>query len=130
MKTTQQIAIQSIDLLHHWIADVFTTASANALEKLSEHFTEDFSMRTMNGSQLNYAQVMSFFRQQQGKKPSLTIEIESIEVITEHPDYVWIAYQERQFERSSTTLRGSIACIKINQDSWQWKYLQETPIPL
>lgn len=130
MKTTQQVAMQSIDLLHHWIADVFTIANTSALEKLSEHFTQDFSMRTMNGSLLNYEQVMSFFKRQQGQKPNLIIEIESMEVITEHTDYVWIAYQERQFELSTTTLRGSIACIKINQDGWQWKYLQETPMPL
>lgn len=129
MNNFSAIAQQSVFTLHDFIKEVFHQENSTSLAPLANSFADDFSMVTLTGKQLHRQQVIDFFSEQQGKRPSLLIEICNVQVLSQDMQHVWLCYQENQSSTEGDTQRLSTACIVIdNNGTWRWRYLQETAI--
>ncbi len=127
MPTMIDLAKNSVQAIHDTIAHVFTRKNAADLTAIQAAFHPDFQMVTITGQCVTLNTVLSMFTSKQGTRPTLRIEVSNIMVLAHHANTIWLQYQETHHEPSPMS-RIACACIEVNNDQWQWRYLHETPI--
>lgn len=118
----------TVDRIEKWFSG---TDSSDALyEKLIADFAADFTMITMGGTTLGYAELCRFFKTHSNAKPGLKITLDSMAIVYEGLDGAVITYQEIQEQPAhEPTKRFATAFLEKNQKmQMRWKHLHETSV--
>ncbi|MBI6547984.1 hypothetical protein [Xenorhabdus lircayensis] len=124
-------ARKSVIEVHQWIEDVFShhpQEDSEALKKLLNSFTSDFTMITITGQCVTLNQVKTMFSHNIGTRPGLKIEIDECEVITSNEECVVLRYREKHTKDGNTHCRWSVVSISFIDGYPRWCYLHETAI--
>lgn len=116
----------TVDRIEKWFSGA---DSSDALyEKLIADFAADFTMITMGGITLGYAELCRFLKTHSNAKPGLKITLDNMAIVYEGFDGAVITYQEIQEQPThEPTKRLATAFLEINQKKQiRWKHLQET----
>lgn len=99
-----------------------------ACASLLARFSNNFSMITTGGQQLDYQALAGFFAQATGSKPGLRIEVRDIVLLHESEQAVVLSYREAQaFNDGSANLRCATVLFERTMDGHLlWRHLQET----
>lgn len=114
------------DLIENWFNG---TDTANTIyEQLIADFSPDFTMITLGGKELDYANLCNFFKAQSGAKPALKITLQNMTTIYENNESAVITYQETQEQpQKSPHRRFSTVVLSKDLDGKPlWRHLHET----
>ncbi|MDM7852606.1 DUF4440 domain-containing protein [Pseudochrobactrum kiredjianiae] len=114
------------DLIENWFSGSDT---ANTIyEQLIADFSPDFTMITLGGKELDYANLCSFFKAQSGAKPALKITLHNMTTIYENNDSAVITYQETQEQPQKPPHRrfSTVIVSKDPNGKPLWRHLHET----
>lgn len=114
------------DLIENWFSG--TDTSNTIYEQLIADFSPDFTMITLSGKELDYANLCSFFKAQSGAKPALKITLHNMTTIYENNDSAVITYQETQ-EQPQKPPHQRFSTVVLSKDlngKPLWRHLHET----
>lgn len=118
---------QVIDL--HIAIEQWLGRGEGDLPALLGYFTEDFSMITLSGGELDKPTLAAFFTAQRGARPGLTIGIEAMRLLAGWPGGAVVSYRERQqLPGQAAHLRRSTVVFQESEAGLQWQHLHETPV--
>lgn len=114
------------ELIRQWLGDA--DSSQAICDELLARFSADYSMVTLTGHRLDYAELRAFFTAQHGAKTGLEIQVEQPELIAESEFSAVVTYQERQqLPGQTATLRYSTVVFSVDgQGKILWRHLHET----
>ncbi|MGL5585888.1 MAG: DUF4440 domain-containing protein [Plesiomonas sp.] len=115
-------------LIGRWLGD--TNTPQEICEQLLTRFSQNYTMVTPYGQQLDNTALNTFFRTQRGTKAGLEISIENMQLVTQSETGAIVTYQERQ-QRSghNVSLRYSTAVFELDKaGNISWRHLHETAL--
>lgn len=130
MTETEKFFHEIVDIhvaIERWFAGAAQPAD---LAQLLARFSPEFRMISMQGTALGKEGVGELLGRLHGKRPTLQITVDEMQVSHEWPGGACIAYRETHSDAGGVqTARRSTVLLEASADgSLQWRHLHETPI--
>ncbi|AHM72283.1 nuclear transport factor 2 family protein [Yersinia hibernica] len=108
--------------IEHWLGK-----GEGDIQALLAHFAPTFSMVTIGGGKLGFAELSAFFQGQKAGKQGLKIELSHIETVAQWSEGAVISYSEKQsLPGQPATVRHSTVVFRLSDRGLLWQHLHET----
>lgn len=113
--------------IEQWLSG---SAARDGLAPLLARFSRDFSMISLHGHALDYADIDILFSRGFGARPGLRIAIDELHEVSAWQDGATIAYRETQTDAAGrrTVRRSTVVFERDTDGRIGWLRLHETPV--